>query len=269
MYNKKAAERFWTERLNSTDPLSAVLSYDGPPDLNRIYDVWERSSLTNALGSSLAGKKVLDLASGTGRVALHLAQKGANITALDISQAMLDYVAAKAKKSGLAKRLTCIHSSSDAIPADIGKFDIITCCGLLEHLPGAVRKKTMIEAFGVLKKRGKMLAVVNNSENLFLKGRYRLKNQKKNGYYATLVGMKWVNSVCRKADMKTRIVACNPFYAVAHYYLYPNRGKLFKSNGDFRHICELALRCDTNAGLNNPVRDRLASHFLVEIRHQK
>lgn len=268
-YNKTAAERFWSKRLKSTDPLSAVLSYNGHPELNRTYDIWERSILTKAAGRSLKGKRVLDIACGTGRVALHLARKGANVTALDLSQAMLDHVTAQAKKSRLASRITCIHSSSDTIPADLGKFDIITCCGLMEHLPESIRRKTLKGAFRRLKKRGKMLAVINNSENIFLKGSYRLKEQKRNGYYVALVGLKWIEGECRRNNMKMRVVASNPLYAIAHYYLYPQHQKLVIDNHNLRRFCEMALKHDSNAAMNNPASDRLASHFLVEIRHQR
>lgn len=50
---------------------------------------------------------VLELAAGTGRVLLPLAQAGLRVTGLDMSQAMLDIAAARLAEVGLSARLIC------------------------------------------------------------------------------------------------------------------------------------------------------------------
>ena len=180
-YDATAAGRFWTRRLEDTDPLSAVLTYGAPESLNRAYDVWERQSLLSLLRPSLSGKKALDLGCGTGRIALTLAIGGAEVTALDVSEGMLVYLRTQTHRKRVASRVTCIEASSTAIPATDNAFDIITCFGLLEHLPEAARRKTLLEAFRVLKRTGRMFAVVNNTECVFVQHQYGLKKQRGDG----------------------------------------------------------------------------------------
>lgn len=57
-----------------------------------------------ALGLARPGSKALDLGSGTGTIALGLAARGCEVTALDPSPAMLAQAAARAEESGVALR---------------------------------------------------------------------------------------------------------------------------------------------------------------------
>lgn len=268
-YDEKAAGRFWARRLQSTDPLSAVLTFDAPGELNQAYDNWERQSLLSLLVLPLAGKRALDLGAGTGRIALALAREGAHVTALDVSEGMLDYLGRQARKIRVASRIRCVRAPSDEIPSGNRQFDIVTCFGLLEHLPATVRRRTMLEAFRVLKRSGCLYVVVNNSNCVFLKGKYRLKRQAKGGYFVALVGLEWLQAVSEKHDMRLNVKASNPFCALVHYYLRPAREALFSSQRQFKSTCELAAKCDILGGLEHSVRNHLASHFLVEIRHSR
>ena len=103
-YSKEAAARFWSKRLKSTDPLAAVLTYNAPKTLNEIYDKWEKESLKKAMSPSLAGKKVLDIGCGTGRISLALAKLGADVTCADLSAAMLKHLKLAAHKRKVASR---------------------------------------------------------------------------------------------------------------------------------------------------------------------
>ncbi|MDH4157106.1 MAG: class I SAM-dependent methyltransferase [candidate division Zixibacteria bacterium] len=266
-YDEKAAGRFWTRRLKDTDPLSAVLTFDAPKSLNKAYDTWERQSLLSLLESSLTEEKALDLGCGTGRIALTLAARGAEVTALDVSEGMLAYVAKQARRQRVSSRVKCVPASSTAVPASDGTFDIVTCFGLLEHLPEAARRKTLLEAFRVLKRAGRLFAVINNTECVFLQRQYGLREQREDGYFVSLVGLEWLEAVAGRGRMRVWVRAANPFYALAHYYLYPHRELLFKSARDFERQCELAARCDLLGEFEKTFRDRVASHFLVEIRH--
>ena len=176
-YNKEAASRFWSKRLKSTDPLAAVLTYNAPKILNEYYDKWEIKSLQKALPHSLAGKKALDIGCGTGRISLLLAKLRTDVTSLDFSAAMLKHLKLEARKRKVASRITTIESPADKLPLNDNLFDIVTCFGLMEHLPPAIRRKTILEAFRVLKPNGKMFAVVNNSRSVFLKNSYLMKEQ--------------------------------------------------------------------------------------------
>ena len=266
-YSKEAVARFWSKRLKSTDPLAAVLTYNAPKILNEIYDKWEKESLKMALSHSLAGKKALDIGCGTGRISLALAKLGADVTCADLSAAMLKHLKLEARKRKVASRIITINSSADKLPLDDNSFDIVTCFGLLEHLPPPVRRKTMIEAFRVLKPKGKMLAVVNNSRSVFLKNSYTMKEQQRNGYFVSLVGLKWLEKICEKQRMKVKVLASNPNYAAMHYLHSNCAGSLTtKSQEEIREIMRQSLKQDFEAASTSKLSSILASHFLVELR---
>ena len=266
-YSKEAAARFWSKRLKSTDPLAAVLTYNAPKIINEYYNKWEIKSLKKALSPGLAGKMALDIGCGTGRISLLLAKLGVDVTSLDLSAAMLKHLKLKARKRKVASRITTIESSADKLPLCNDLFDIVTCFGLLEHLPPNVRRKTILEAFRVLKPKGKMLVVVNNSRSVFLKNSYLMKEQKRNGYFVSLVGLKWLEQICIKQRMKVKVLAANPNYAAMHYILRNSRGSSrSKSQEGIREILRQSLKQDLEVASTSRFSSILASHFLVELR---
>ena len=269
-YNKEAASGFWSKRLETVDPLAAVLTYNAPKILNECYDKWERECLKRALGKSLTGKNALDIGCGTGRISLTLAKLGANVTSLDLSMVMLEHLKSEARRKKVASRITTIESSADRLPLGDNLFDIVTCFGLLEHLPPAVRRKTISEAFRVLKPNGRMFAVVNNSRNVFLKGTYGMREQQQNGYFVSLVGLKWLEKICEKQRMKVKVLAANPNYAAMHYVLRNTSGSLAtQSQREIRELLRQSLKQDLEAASTSRFSSILASHFIVEIRKAK
>ena len=268
-YSKEAAARFWSKRLKSTDPLAAVLTYNAPKILNEIYDKWEKESLKMALSHSLAGKKALDIGCGTGRISLALAKLGADVTCLDLSTAMLKHLKLKARKRKVVSRIITINSSADKLPLDDNSFDIVTCFGLLEHLPPAVYNRTILEAFRLLKPNRKMLAVVNNSRSVFLKNSYLMKEQHQSGNFVSLVGLKWLEKICEKQRMKVKVLAANPNYAAMYYMLSNIAGSVTtQSQAGIRVILRQSLKQDLEAASvsKSKFSSLLASHFLVELR---
>lgn len=266
-YSKEAAAGFWSKRLKSTDPLAAVLTYNAPKILNESYDRWEKESLKKALSPGLAGKKSLDIGCGTGRISLIMAKLGADVSCVDLSAAMLKHLKLEASRKKVASRITTIESSADKLALDDNSFDIVTCFGLLEHLPAAVRRRTILEAFRLLKPNGKMLVVVNNSLSVFLKHSYPIKDQQQNGYFVSLVGLNWLEKICEKQKMKVKVLAANPNYAAMHYMLCSSAGSLTsKSQAGIREILRLSLKQDLEATSISKFSRFLASHFLVELR---
>jgi 2-polyprenyl-3-methyl-5-hydroxy-6-metoxy-1,4-benzoquinol methylase len=264
-YDVAAAEDYWTKRLRCTDPLSAVLTYDAPAEANRAYDIWERQTLLRLLKPPVKGKRALDIGCGTGRIALMLAAEGAAVTAVDVSKAMLDYCLRKARRWRVKSRVKCVHSPAHDIPCPSCHFDIITCFGLLEHLPEAIRRSCLAEAVRVLKPTGRLFLVVNNRDNFFLKQKYRLKQQDSRGYFATLVGLDWLKRICRKQNLSLTLQAANPFYGLAHYHLMPHRDLIALSRKDSVALFRLAVELDLQRPLVASLYKRLASHFMVEI----
>ncbi len=265
-YDSSAAGQFWSRRLQSTDQLSAVLSYGAPKELNALYDRWEREALAGILPKRLRGRQALDIGAGIGRISIMLARLGAEVTSVDISSEMLKRLNRRASAAGLRRKITPVRSSSHQIPLADRSFDIVTCLGLLEHLPEDIRAATIAEAARLVSPSGRIYVVVNNTDNPFLSRNYPLKRQRPDGYFVSLVGLKWLRSACRKARLIPTVRAANPWYGLVHYHLYPYLKDLSLSQKEFSHICELALQYDRESVLPAHAQTVFASHFLVELR---
>jgi len=268
-YDTAAVEEYWTKRLRLTDPLAAVLTYDAPDEANKAYDTWERQTLLRLLKPPLKNMKALDIGCGTGRIALTLAKEGAAVTAVDLSKAMLDYCIMEARRQRVKSRIMCIHRPAHDIPCCSGHFDIITCFGLLEHLPETNRRACLAEAARALAPKGKLYVVVNNKDNLFLKQQYRLKRQHTRGYFVTLVGLDWLKRICTKLKLSLTLRAANTFYGLAHYHFLPYQKLIATSKKESSAVFRLAAELDLQRPICKPLYNRLASHFMVEIAHQK
>jgi len=73
-----------------------------------------------------------DLGCGTGRHALAMAGAGARVTALEFSEGML----AKARAKPGAEAVRFLQNDlSKPFPLDSARFDRVTCCLVLEHVP--------------------------------------------------------------------------------------------------------------------------------------
>ena len=55
-----------------------------------------RTNMLNALGQDLAGRRILDAGCGTGAMAIELAQRGADVLAVDLSSQLIDLAKARA-----------------------------------------------------------------------------------------------------------------------------------------------------------------------------
>jgi SAM-dependent methyltransferase len=71
----------------------------------------------------VAGKRALDVGTGTGVLALLLARAGARVTATDLAPAAVDCARENAARLGLAERIEVVEA--DLYPA--GRFDVVVC----------------------------------------------------------------------------------------------------------------------------------------------
>lgn len=121
-------------------------------DENENYlNSFEQGELIPLLGA-LADKKVLDVGAGTGRLSLPMANRGAYVTALDVSPKMLELVKRKSAK------IQTIVGDAESLPFENNTFDIVTAAFLIVHLKDPAR--FFDEAYRVLKEGG-ILAVTN------------------------------------------------------------------------------------------------------------
>ena len=81
--------------------------------------------LVNACGVS-AGERVLDVAAGTGNVAIRAAQAGASVVASDITPENFDAGRRAAREAGVD--LEWVEGDAEALPFGDGEFDVVTSC---------------------------------------------------------------------------------------------------------------------------------------------
>jgi demethylmenaquinone methyltransferase/2-methoxy-6-polyprenyl-1,4-benzoquinol methylase len=126
------------------DQMGALLSFGQDPR-------WRRA-MVRAVGPR-PGQRILDVATGTGMVAFSLAQRGAEVTGLDQSEAMLGAARARLPRD-VADRVRFVRGEAERLPFDDGEFDALTFTYLLRYVddPGA----TMRELARVVKPGGRI-----------------------------------------------------------------------------------------------------------------
>ena len=108
------------------DRVGAVMSFGQDPR-------WRRA-LVDFIEPQ-AGMRILDVATGTGMVAFAEAARGAEVTGLDQSEAMLAGARARlARTPELAGRLSFVEGEAEALPYPDGHFDALSFTYLLRYV---------------------------------------------------------------------------------------------------------------------------------------
>ncbi|HEY5431139.1 MAG TPA: class I SAM-dependent methyltransferase [Solirubrobacteraceae bacterium] len=126
------------------DQMGAVLSFGQDPR-------W-RQAMVNAVNPR-PGERILDVATGTGMVAFALARRGATVTGLDQSEAMLG-VATADRPAELADRISFVTGEAERLPFGDGEFDALTFTYLLRYVDDPAA--TMRELARVVKPGGRI-----------------------------------------------------------------------------------------------------------------
>jgi SAM-dependent methyltransferase len=90
----------------------------------RYIDRREKQAVLDALGR-VEGDRVLEIACGTGRFTTMLAERGADITGLDISGPMLQEGRRKAQKAGVADTIEFMRGDAGRLPFPDDHFDTV------------------------------------------------------------------------------------------------------------------------------------------------
>jgi SAM-dependent methyltransferase len=90
----------------------------------RLVDRRERRAVLEAL-APVEGRRVLEVASGTGRFAVELAERGADVVALDVSAAMLAEGRRRARRAGVADAVSFLRADAARLPFGDGEFDAV------------------------------------------------------------------------------------------------------------------------------------------------
>ena len=99
---------------------------------------------------SLNGLDVLDVGCGGGILAESMAVAGARVTGIDLAEKSLKVAKLHGLESGVAVDYQAI-SAEDMAAAHPGKFDVVTCMEMLEHVPDPA---SIVRACGQLVKPG-------------------------------------------------------------------------------------------------------------------
>lgn len=128
---------------------------------------WKRRLVSMA--EPLAGRRVLDLATGTGDIAFQAAARGARATGLDITQRMVEIAHLRASRLGGQARF--LVGDMMALPFPDAHFDVVTTGYGLRNVPvldGALR-----EIVRVLRPGGVLLSLdFNRPSNRLVRGVY-------------------------------------------------------------------------------------------------
>jgi demethylmenaquinone methyltransferase/2-methoxy-6-polyprenyl-1,4-benzoquinol methylase len=152
------SKRLYVRRLFSTiadryDLITVLLSYGQDRR-------WKRR-LTNLSGAA-AGTHVLDLACGTGDIALALAARGATVTGLDVTHRMVQLAEARRLRTGAHARF--VTADMTALPFGSGLFDVVTTGYGIRNVPEI--SPAIDEVKRVLKPGGTLLSLdFNRPEN--------------------------------------------------------------------------------------------------------
>lgn len=130
------------------------------------FDLQEGRQLVRQLAEQLMrGRgddwRALDVACGTGKVALPLAALGGGVVALDAAAGMLEQVKASASREGTT--LDLVQSSADAIPYSDGTFDMVFSFRFLHLFAAEHHARLIAEMARVTKPGGYVVLEFNNS----------------------------------------------------------------------------------------------------------
>jgi demethylmenaquinone methyltransferase/2-methoxy-6-polyprenyl-1,4-benzoquinol methylase len=123
---KDQALELFAELPRSYHRMGALLSFGQDPRWRRL--------LVRSIDPR-PGQRVLDVATGTGLVAFALAARGADVTGVDQSEAMLGVAREQlARHPLLAPRVRFIHAEAERLPFEDGEFDALTFTYLLRYV---------------------------------------------------------------------------------------------------------------------------------------
>ncbi len=109
----------WWDKNSEFKPLHEI----NPLRLNYINDT-----------VSLAGKRVLDVGCGGGILSESMAEKGAQVTGIDLGEKALKVAQLHSLESGVAVDYRLIAAEVLA-EQEAGAYDVVTCLEMLEHVP--------------------------------------------------------------------------------------------------------------------------------------
>ena len=112
--------------------------------------------------AGLRGKRVLDVGCGGGLLSEAMAQRGANVTGIDLGQATIEVAGLHALESGAKVRYLRESAEDHALHAPAG-YDVVVCMEMLEHVPNP---QSVLRALRTLVKPGGHVILSTLNRNL-------------------------------------------------------------------------------------------------------
>ena len=119
--------------------------------------------IVRRLAGNVKNRKILDVATGTGRFAIDLAKRGATVYATDLSDKMLQIAKQKAKKSKV--KIVFKKADIEKLPYSDKKFDAVIGIRIIMHLNDY--KKALGEMKRVCKEDGYIIFEITNKYNIW------------------------------------------------------------------------------------------------------
>lgn len=138
----------------------AVHGNENPMQVNLAS--WHKSALS--LSPPLMDLKVLEVGCGAGDFSLYLADRQANVTAVDFSPQAIEI--ARKKSTVQKKSVNFRVADAQALPFQDNSFDLLFSCECLEHVPEP--QIALAEFRRVLKPKGKLVLTTENYSNAML-----------------------------------------------------------------------------------------------------
>lgn len=110
------------------------------------------------------GAKLLDFGCGSGLVAKHLADKGYNVTGVDVSPEMIEHANLLSSVSGPEFR---VYAGKGELPFEADSYDAVISSSVFEYLPDP--QAILSDFHRVLKNGGTLLLTVPDMRNSFRK----------------------------------------------------------------------------------------------------
>jgi len=130
------------------------------PDYDQFIEkTWKvyASLLLDKISQDVKGDIVLDVAAGTGLVALKVAERASKVYGMDISEPMIEEAKKKAKEMGI-KNVEFSVNDAYALPFDNDMFDTVICNNALHNMKKP--QKALSEIRRVLKQGGPLIAAI-------------------------------------------------------------------------------------------------------------
>jgi len=145
--------------------------YQQPKGKIRLEVLWWHLQKVFPELSAFPGMRILDAGCGMGHIAIRLAELGHEMTLCDISKLMLQHTEQVFQERDLKNSSTFIHSSLQALPDNLKRFDLIVCHAVVEWLDDP--QQALSELFERLAPGGRLSLMFYNRNSLVMRNLIR------------------------------------------------------------------------------------------------